>query len=157
MSEKTEEQQAQTRFEQCVRDRKADGLNIDAEAAEIAAFYMPMYDPYGLLSGLPNGWPQELEHVVKTLFARTPPSNWVRFEDLPDATVRVLKNKIHDGVYNGPETSPFDEFNEVAEALKAAKSAIEGLEKALADLEKLGRWFRFFPTTNHELSHDNGQ
>jgi hypothetical protein len=157
MSENTEDKQApQMRFEECVAGRQVERLKIDSETAEVAMFWVPMYDPYGVFQGLPEGWPEDLKQVEKTLFARMPASNWIRFQDLPAATAKALKKKINNGAYNKAGAScTFDEFSEVAVALKVVRRSLEVLEKELADLADSGRWLRVVPNTSLKMHHPN--
>ena len=125
--------------------RKAEGLKIDPETAETATYFVPLYDPYGVYSGLPEGWPQELENVVQTLFARAPTGDWIRFEDLPAATVTALEKKMDYGTYEKMEpcSNVSDGFDELNVALAAAAQALAQVTKALADWHSRERLLRF--------------
>jgi hypothetical protein len=70
--------------------RKAVGLQIDPESAEVEWTYAQTLDPYG--DGL--DLPEEYQQVGREYFARSPGSNvWVCFNDLPDATRHALWEK----------------------------------------------------------------
>jgi hypothetical protein len=63
--------------------RKAVGLQIDPETAEVFWTYAQVMDPYGDDPNLP----EEYECVGRAYFARSPkPDVWVEFSDLSDAT-----------------------------------------------------------------------
>ena len=70
--------------------RKAVGLNIDPETAEVEWTYAQTLDPYGDDPNLP----EEYQQVGREYFARCPGSEvWVCFGDLPDATRDALWKK----------------------------------------------------------------
>ena len=70
--------------------RKAVGLHIDPETADVEWTYAQTLDPYGDDPNLP----EELQQVGREYFARSPGSDvWILFGDLPDATRDVLWKK----------------------------------------------------------------
>jgi hypothetical protein len=70
--------------------RKAVGLQIDPETAEVEWVYALTLDPYGDGSDLP----EEYRQVGRECFARSPGSDlWVWFGDLPDAARDALWDK----------------------------------------------------------------
>jgi hypothetical protein len=70
--------------------RKAVGLQIDPDTAEVEWTYAQTLDPYGDDLNLP----EEYQQVGREYFARSPKSDvWVWFGDLPDATRGALWNK----------------------------------------------------------------
>jgi hypothetical protein len=70
--------------------RKAAGLQIDPETAEVEWTYAQTLDPYGDDPNLP----EEYRQVGREYFARSPKSDaWVWFGDLPEATRDALWNK----------------------------------------------------------------
>ena len=67
--------------------RKAVGLQIDPETAEVEWTYAQTLDPYGDDPNLP----EEYQQVGREYFARSPGSDvWVWFGDLPKATRDAL-------------------------------------------------------------------
>lgn len=70
--------------------RKAVGLHVDPETAEVTWIYAQTLDPYGDYPNLP----EEYQQVGREYFARSPESDiWVSFDDLPDATREALWKK----------------------------------------------------------------
>jgi hypothetical protein len=70
--------------------RKAVGLQIDPETAEVEWIHAQTLDPYGDDPDLP----EEYQQVGREYFARFPGNNvWVCFDDLPDATRDALWEK----------------------------------------------------------------
>jgi hypothetical protein len=70
--------------------RKAVGLHIDPETADVEWTYAQTLDPYGDDPNLP----EECWQVGREYFARSPGSDvWVSFHDLPDATRDALWEK----------------------------------------------------------------
>jgi hypothetical protein len=70
--------------------RKAVGLHIDPETAEVVWWYEYTLDPYGDCSDLP----EECRQVGREYFARSPGSDvWIWFGDLPEATASNLWEK----------------------------------------------------------------
>jgi hypothetical protein len=70
--------------------RKAAGLHIDPETAEVFWEYTQVTDPYGVCPDIP----QECDCVGRTYFARSPGTDvWIWFGDLPDATHKALWEK----------------------------------------------------------------
>ena len=70
--------------------RKAVGLQIDPETAEVERLYAWTADPYGDYPALP----EEYRCVGREYFARSPGSNvWVNFQDLPEANRDALWEK----------------------------------------------------------------
>jgi hypothetical protein len=70
--------------------RKAVGLYIDPETAEVKWTYAEITDPY---RDNPN-LPMEEWILGRAYFARSPKSDvWIAFDDLPDATVNALWKK----------------------------------------------------------------
>ena len=70
--------------------RRAAGLEIDPETAEVTWIYGSVLDPY---DDYPN-LPEKHEVVGREYFARSPGSDiWVNFGDLPDATYDALWEK----------------------------------------------------------------
>jgi hypothetical protein len=68
--------------------RKAEGLKIDPDTAEVYWEYAQILDPYGMRPDPPEEW-----HCVgRVYFARSPGSDiWVWFGDLPEKTCRALQ------------------------------------------------------------------
>jgi hypothetical protein len=67
--------------------RKAVGLHIDPETAEVDWTYAHTLDPYGDCPDLP----EEYQQVGRAYFACSPGSNlWINFGDLPKATRDAL-------------------------------------------------------------------
>jgi hypothetical protein len=74
--------------EQWLAIRREAALQIDPETAEVMWKYANIADPYGIYSDCPE------ECIGKVYFARPSGSDvWVDFEDLPDATVKALREK----------------------------------------------------------------
>jgi hypothetical protein len=70
--------------------RRAVGLHIDPETAEVEWIYAQTLDPYGDDPNLP----EECRQVGRDYFARSPGSDvWIWFGDLPDATRNSLWEK----------------------------------------------------------------
>jgi hypothetical protein len=70
--------------------RKAAGLHIDPETAEVEWTYAQTLDPYGDDPNLP----EECRQVGREYFARSPGGDvWIWFGDLPDATRNSLWEK----------------------------------------------------------------
>jgi hypothetical protein len=70
--------------------RKAAGLKIDLDTAEVEWWYAQTMDPYGIEPSLP----EELRQVGREYFARAPGSDiWVSFGDLPEGTRNALWRK----------------------------------------------------------------
>ena len=68
-------------------ERKAAGLQIDPATAEVAWWYAPTSDPYGVYPALP----EQIGHIGREYFARAPGSDmWISCRDLPDATRDAL-------------------------------------------------------------------
>jgi hypothetical protein len=81
--------------------RRAVGLNIDPETAEVEWIYAQTLDPYGDYPDLP----EEHQQVGREYFARSPGSEvWIEFGDLPQTTREALweKRKIKSGLSCGP-------------------------------------------------------
>jgi hypothetical protein len=70
--------------------RKAVGLHINPETAEVEWIYAQTLDPYGDYSDLP----EEYQQVGREYFARSPGSDvWIDFGDLPQRTRDALWEK----------------------------------------------------------------
>jgi len=70
--------------------RKAVGLHIDPETAEVEWTYAQTLDPYG--DGL--DLPEEYRCVGREYFARSPGSDiWISFDDLPKGVREALWKK----------------------------------------------------------------
>jgi hypothetical protein len=70
--------------------RKAAGLHIDPETAEVLWAYRQVVDPYGVWPEIP----EECDCVGRAYFARSPGMGvWIEFGDLPDATRDTLWEK----------------------------------------------------------------
>jgi hypothetical protein len=70
--------------------RRAVGLHIDPETAEVDWTYAQTLDPYGDEPNLP----EECRQVGRGYFARSPGSDvWISFYDLPEATRDALWKK----------------------------------------------------------------
>ena len=70
--------------------RKDEGGKIDPETAEVTWRWGLTLDPYGIHPDLPK----EKCQVQRNYFARSPGSDmWVHFDDLPEATRRILSEK----------------------------------------------------------------
>jgi hypothetical protein len=71
--------------------RRAVGLQIDPETAEVDWAYRETLDPYGDGIDLPEEF---RGHVGREYFARSPGSDiWISFGDLPEATRNALSGK----------------------------------------------------------------
>ena len=74
--------------EEWLRLREDEGRQIDPETAEVTWRWGLTLDPYGIHPDLPAG------PVQRNYFARSPGSDmWVHFDDLPEATRRILSEK----------------------------------------------------------------
>jgi hypothetical protein len=72
--------------------RKAAGLHVDPETAEVCWDCVPVGDPYGLRP--PSA--ADLDSVGPMYFARSSESSkWIEFNDLPEATRKALYKKHH--------------------------------------------------------------
>jgi hypothetical protein len=72
------------------RLRRAAGLQIDPETAEVHWTYARTLDPYGDYASIPK----ELDQVGREYFARVPNTDvWIVFSDLPSATAKGLLKK----------------------------------------------------------------
>jgi hypothetical protein len=70
--------------------RRAAGLHVDPETAEVLWNYTQVVDPYGIWPDIP----EECDCVGRSYFARSPGMDvWVEFGDLPDATREALWEK----------------------------------------------------------------
>jgi hypothetical protein len=70
--------------------RRAAGLHIDPETAEVLWDYRQVVDPYRIWPEIP----EECDCVGRSYFARSPGMDvWVEFGDLPDATRAALWEK----------------------------------------------------------------
>ena len=70
--------------------RKAVGLQIDPETAEVEWIYAQTLNPYGDDLDLP----EEYQQVGREYFAHSPGSDlWINFRDLPEATRTKLWEK----------------------------------------------------------------
>jgi hypothetical protein len=73
--------------EQWLAIRREAALQIDPETAEVMWKYANVADPYGV-------YPDGEECIGRVYFARPAGSDvWVDFGDLPDATVKALREK----------------------------------------------------------------
>jgi hypothetical protein len=67
--------------------RREAALQIDSETAEVTCKHANIVDPYGM-------YPNSEECIGRVCFARASGSDvWVCFDDLPDATVKALREK----------------------------------------------------------------
>jgi hypothetical protein len=88
----SEEQKATWRskqkdVEEWLAIRKAEGLKIDPETAEVDWVYGQILDPYHVYPDLPG----EFQQIGRVYFARSPGSDiWVCFYDLPEKTRGAL-------------------------------------------------------------------
>ena len=90
---KSEEEKAAWRSEQdeYLGIRKAEGLKIDPDTAEVSWEYAPLADVYGVYPYLPD----EIDCIGRVYFARRPGSDiWVEFQDIPDKTCDALHERI---------------------------------------------------------------
>jgi hypothetical protein len=70
--------------------RRAAGLHIDPETAEVLWNYTQVLDPYGVWPDIP----EEYQCVGRSYFARSPEmSVWIEFGDLPETTRDALWQK----------------------------------------------------------------
>jgi hypothetical protein len=77
-------------FEEWAQWRKAAGLHIDPETAEVLWKYTQVVDPYGVGAEIA----EECDCVGRSYFARSPGMGvWVEFRDLPKATRDALWKK----------------------------------------------------------------
>jgi hypothetical protein len=85
--------------------RKAVGLHIDPETAEVDWIYALTIDPYGDYPDLP----EEYQQVGREYFARSPGSDvWISLGDLPEATCEALWKKRWESQGLPPE-DPWDD------------------------------------------------
>ncbi len=83
-------------IEQWLQVRKEEGRKIDPDIAEVTWCYVHDLDPYGVYPDLP----EECQQVGRGYFARSPGSDiWVWFGDLPDETVRRLRERGESGEF----------------------------------------------------------
>ncbi len=67
--------------------RKAAGLHVDPETAEVRWDYRQVGDPYGVYAEIP----EEFDCVGRAYFARSPGMDvWIEFGDLPNTTSDAL-------------------------------------------------------------------
>ena len=88
--------------------RKREALLIDPETAEGIGGHGEVMDPYGVYGRyLPDEW----QCYGSTSFARRPGSDiWVDFNDLPEATLKRLRERARNGDFdksNGDDELPF--------------------------------------------------
>ena len=77
-------------MDELLASKKAEGLRIDPETAEVACWYVQVLNPYGIYPDNP-----EYDCVGKECFARAPGSEiWVMFSDLPEETRQRLEEKL---------------------------------------------------------------
>jgi hypothetical protein len=80
--------------------RKAEGLKIDSDNAEVDWEYGQILDPYGVYPELP----EEFQQVGRVYFVRSPGSGiWVCFYDLPKKTCDALWERINSGKLTFPD------------------------------------------------------
>jgi hypothetical protein len=85
--------------------RKAVGLQIDPQTAQVKWTYEQTLDPYGDYPHLP----EECQQVGREYFARSPGSDlWISFGDLPKATRDALW-QMHESKLAFPAGFPSDE------------------------------------------------
>jgi hypothetical protein len=88
--------------------RRAAGLHVNPETAEVLWNYTQVVDPYGVFQDLP----EECDCVGRSYFARSPGMDvWVEFGDLPDATREALWEK-HESQLGFPAGLDFIPFAE---------------------------------------------
>jgi hypothetical protein len=76
--------------------RKEEALRIDPERAEVYWTYGQTFDPYGV-----EDLPEEYQQIQRNYFARSPGSDvWVSFDDLPNAVLDRLWERIETGNFN---------------------------------------------------------
>jgi hypothetical protein len=76
--------------QQWLEIRKAEGLKIDPETAEVDWVYGFNMDPYGVQKDLPD----ECTQIGREWFARAPGSDiWVSFHDIPTALIPALRQR----------------------------------------------------------------
>jgi hypothetical protein len=93
--------------------RRAVGLHIDPETAEVYWIYAQTLDPYGDHPNLP----EELQQIGREYFACSPGSDvWIDFGDLPAATRDALWKKrrerqglLPEAPLDLPPEAPLDE------------------------------------------------
>jgi hypothetical protein len=77
--------------------RKEAGLQIDPETADVYWCHAQILDPYGIDPNLPK----EYDQIGRVYFARSPKSDvWVEFNDLPEATIERLRQRMEDGDFD---------------------------------------------------------
>lgn len=103
--------------QQLVEIRKKLATQIDPETAEVNWCYGEMImDPYGERSDLP----EECRQLGRLYFARNPESDiWISFYDLPDDTVRKLRELHHRNLAFSAE-----EFTRLLEEAQADSSPL---------------------------------
>jgi hypothetical protein len=90
MSKQTKDTTIKVSVEYLTALRRAVGLQIDPDTAEVEWTYAQTLDPYGDYPDLP----EEYRQVGREYFARSPGSDvWIEFGDLPDATREKLWEK----------------------------------------------------------------
>jgi hypothetical protein len=98
--------------------RKAVGLQIDPNTAEVDWTYAQVLDPYG--DGL--DLPEERRQVGRDYFARSPGSDlWVWFGDLPDTTRKALWDKSQTMDENLPRLENAPKGPEITGSCQAKK------------------------------------
>src|SRR4051794_12125572 len=76
--------------QQWVEIRKAEGLKIDPETAEVDWAYRYTTDPCGVEKDLPD----QCKQIGREWFARAPGSDiWVSFHDIPTALIPALRQR----------------------------------------------------------------
>jgi hypothetical protein len=88
------EQAVEMTTEEWLAIRKAAGLKIDPNTAEVYWEYAQVMDPYGVFPERAK----EQDCVGRVYFARSPESDvWVCFHDLPEATQTALCARAQKG------------------------------------------------------------
>jgi hypothetical protein len=83
--------------------RKKLGLALDPESADVRWQHAQVLDPYGVATS----FPAELDQVGREYFARASNGEpWISFDDLPDAAVARLWQRMYAGDFDGPQKRP---------------------------------------------------
>ncbi len=93
-------------IEQWLQIRKEEGRKIDPDIAEFMWSYVEILDPYGVYADPP----EECQLIGRLNFARSPGSDiWVWVGDLPDETVRRLRERGESGEFDDDSLPWLDE------------------------------------------------
>ena len=93
-------------IEQWLQIRKEEGRKIDPDIADVMCDRVYGADPYDVYPDLP----EEYQTIGRAYFARAPGSDiWVWFGDLPDETVKRLRERGESGEFDDDSLPWLDE------------------------------------------------